>query len=210
MKILNVLITLLVISILISGGFLGYLLYVQNTEQGVNNNGNVINNNNNNTTGTPNDNNVTADTGCSNLFVQGNGNANQLANLQLDIKSSSNGDLSVGDKVTLTTSVISSDPAKSWKGLELRIIFPCENMKFLNSTPSGGDNFAIPVDSEYDNIVEVHLATTKDSFSSGDQLVQLEFEVTKLGASIIEVADNSSLIDDQSVSYSIPTNKVNL
>jgi hypothetical protein len=211
MKILNVLITLLVISILVSGGFLGYLMYSNSIEDGANPN---INSNDNNTDEPINNNNsgdnVTADIGCSNLFQQGNGNSSELADLQLNFTSDSTGSLAVGDKVTVTASILSSNPAKKWKGLELRLIYPCENLKSIKTTSGSGDVLAIELDSEFNNIAEVHLATTKDSFEMGDKVVIFEFEVIKEGSMALEVADSSSLIDDQSMKYSIPTNKLSL
>lgn len=207
MKILNIIIALLVVSIIISGGFLGYLMYTQNvttpTETDTDNTDTTIDNNNN-------ENNTATDGPCTDLFTQGNGLTNTLADIQLNFSHDSTAEPTVGDIVTVTSTVLTANPANEWKGLELKMIYPCDSMRFVKATPLGGDNFVIEVASEYDNIAEVHIATSKESFASGDQLVQFEFEITEEGPSSLEVADSSIVVNADAQEFSIATNKISL
>lgn len=213
MKILNILIVLLVISIIISGGFLGYLIYTQNTQ--VDDGDNAAD-----TTPVPTQTNtpqptnteVISDEGCANLFKQGNGTNNTLADIQFNYSTSNTGAVAVGDKITVKAQVLSVNPGTLWKGLELRMIFPCENLKFVKSIPTAsGEYYAIDVDSEYDNIAEVHIVTTKDNFEIGDEMVELEFEVIETGSGLnMEIADSSIILDDKTQKFSLPTNKISL
>ncbi|MBP9758678.1 hypothetical protein KBD45_03210 [Candidatus Dojkabacteria bacterium] len=211
MKILNILITVLVISILISGGFLGYLVYVQNNQSEVDTSGDT-------TTPTlkpsiiPTASEIIAQDGCSELFVQGSGNTNTISDIQFNFSSNLVGQPKIGDKVTVKTEVLSSNPAKIWKGIELRMILPCENLKFVRSIPpANGEYYAIDVKSKFDNIAEVHIVTTKETFEVQDEIVQLEFEVIKAGnIPSLEVADSSTILDNLNQKFSIATNKIPL
>ena len=211
MKILNVLITLLVISILISGGFLGYLVYVQNNESQVDVSADKI-------TPVPKSSpiptgsQILQQTGCSNLYTSGKATTSSLADIQFNFTSTAIKPLKVGDKVVVKAVVLATNPSSVWKGIELRIIYPCANLKFVKSiAPSNGEYYAIDVKSDYDNISEVHIVTTKDNFVPKDEIIQLEYEVTKAGQiASLEVADSSTIIDNLNQKFSLPTNKISL
>lgn len=211
MKILNTLIIVLVISILISGGFLGYLVYVQNNQSDIDVSEDqpipTIN-----STITPTITEIISQAGCNNLFTQGNGNSNTLADIQFNFTSDASTNLSVGDLIKVKAEVLSTSPSKIWKGIELRMIFPCENLKFVKSIPpASGEFYAIDVKNQYDNVAEVHIVTTKDNFEVNDEIIQLEFEVVKTGGiTNIEVADSSTILDNLNQKFSLATNKITL